>query len=116
MLKKHANVIDFLLDHCKQGSVSLNWQLFGWDGRLQFSPGPVTMRFQGQTFVSENNHVKTISNVDAIMPGEPNNPHYVLLVDEHEQLDTDGNIVYDMWSNKAGPTDVASIHHYHTKR
>ena len=116
VLKKHANVIDFLLDHCKQGSVSLNWQLFGWDGRLQFSPGPVTMRFQGQTFVSENNHVKTISNVDAIMPGEPNNPHYVLLVDEHEQLDTDGNIVYDMWSNKAGPTDVASIHHYHTKR
>lgn len=115
ILKKHANVVDFLLSYCKQGSVSLNWQLFGSDNQMTFSPQPVTRRFQGQIWVKENIHVKTISNVDAIQPGEPTNPHYARLV-SGQQLDTDGNIVSKMWSNRARPIDIALIYHYHTKR
>jgi hypothetical protein len=116
MLKKHASVIEFLLDHCKKGSVSLNWQLFGYDERMDFSPKPVTQRFQGQVFSRENIHVKSISNVDAIQPGQPNNPHYVHLVYGHQQLDTNGDVVENKWSNEARPTDVAVIYHFHTKR
>eukprot|EP00956_Cyclotella_meneghiniana_P036051 scaffold120703_cov42-Cyclotella_meneghiniana.AAC.3 len=115
ILKKHANVVDFLLSYCKQGSVSLNWQLFGYDNQMTFSPQPVTRRFQGQVWVKENIHVKTISNVDAIRPGQPTNPHYARLVDGHHQLDTNGNIVSKMWNNEARPTDVALVYHYHTK-
>eukprot|EP00956_Cyclotella_meneghiniana_P036798 scaffold130636_cov51-Cyclotella_meneghiniana.AAC.5 len=82
---------------------------------MAFSPQPVTRRFQGHVWVKENIHVKTISNVDTIQPGEPTNPHYARLIDGHHQLDTDGNIVSKMWNNEARPTDVALIYHYHTK-
>ena len=116
VLKKHTNIIDFLLEHCKQGSISLNWQLFGWDRRLQLSPEPVTKRFQGQALSQDDIHVKSITNVDALLPGQPNNPHYVELIDGHQQLDTNGNIVVNLWNNRAQPKDVALIYHYHTKR
>lgn len=116
VLKKHSNVIRFLMEYCKQGSVSINWQLFSWNERLQYSPEPVTKRFLGESRCVENMHVKVISNVDAIVPGQPENPHYVRLVEGHEQIDTDGNLVTDMWSNEARPTNVALIYHYHTKR
>eukprot|EP00956_Cyclotella_meneghiniana_P000675 scaffold713_cov68-Cyclotella_meneghiniana.AAC.2 len=96
ILLKHVNVVDFLLSYCEQGS-------------------PVTRRFQGHVWVKENIHVKTVSNVDAIQPGEPTNPHYACLIDGHHQLDTDGNTVSKMWNNEARPTDVALIYHYHTK-
>jgi hypothetical protein len=116
VLKKHTNVVDFLLEYAKQGSISLNWELYGWDGRLQFSPKPVTKRFRGISSDGANAHVKIISNVDAILPGQPTNPHYVLLIDGQQQLDTDGDIVADKWKNDRRPTDVAVINHYHTKR
>jgi hypothetical protein len=116
VLKSHTNVVSFLLDHRKQGSVSINWELFSWDGRLQFSPEPVTRRFVGQVSSVENVHVKVIANADAILPGQPENPHFVRLVEGHHELDTDGNEVMDMWMNEARPTDVALVYHYHTKR
>jgi hypothetical protein len=114
VLKKHTNVIDFLLEHATQGSLSLNWEMYGWDGRLQFSPEPVTKRFQGISNNGANVHVKSISNVDAIR--RQFNPHFVLLIDGHHQLDTNGDVVADQWKNDKRPTDVAVINHYQTKR
>ena len=66
ILLKHVNVVDFLLSYCEQGSVSLNWQLFGFDNQITFSPQPVTRRFQisrscscmGQREYSRQDHFK----------------------------------------------------------
>ena len=47
VLRSHTSVVPFLSEYCKQGALSLNWHFQTWSNRLQYSPEPVTKRFQG---------------------------------------------------------------------
>ncbi len=61
VLRNHSNVVDFLQDYCKNGAVSLNWQVMTWNNELQYRPQPVVKRFQGVL-----NYVSRITNFGTI--------------------------------------------------
>ena len=46
VLKKHDNVVDFVVDHCdiECGQISLNWNPMGTSNEKQYTPVPVTKR------------------------------------------------------------------------
>lgn len=113
VLKKHPNVIAFLTEYCKEGSISLSWQLHSWNGQLQYSPEPVTKRFQGMHSIDQ--HVKTISNVDAVDWAQVPHPHYTFLKDGFRQLDTRGEEISPKWQNLRFPSEVAVFFHHHCK-
>lgn len=113
VLKKHSNVVSFLSEYCKKGSISLSWQLHSWNGRLQYSPEPVTKRFQGMHSVDQ--HVKTISSVDAVDWSQVPHPHHTFLIEGYRQLDTKGNEIAPKWQNLRFPSDVAVFFHHHCK-
>jgi len=82
ILWNHSNVVDFLRDYCKDGAVSLNWQVMTWDNELQYRPQPLTKRFQGVLNYSDviNHHVKTISNARHVsLVSNDHHPHYPIL-------------------------------------
>eukprot|EP01082_Thalassiosira_pseudonana_P003319 g3426.t1.1.5e174189 g3426 g3426.t1 contig12:2045619-2048359(-) len=113
VLKKHSNVVSFLLEYCTRGAISLSWQLHSWNDRLQYSPDPVTKRFQGMHGIDQ--HVKTISSVDAINLTATHHPHYAFLKEGYTQLDTNGNEISPRWQNLRFPSDVGVFFHHHCK-
>mmetsp|Transcript_36307 Transcript_36307/g.65376 ORF Transcript_36307/g.65376 Transcript_36307/m.65376 type:complete len:606 (-) Transcript_36307:298-2115(-) len=120
VLKKHSNVVSFLLEHDRNhGALSINWQVHSWNEQLQYSPQPVTKRFQGSAgWIESNIHVKTISNVDAIDLTGKHHPHYAALKDGFRQIDTSGNLTISSGEkafNKRHPSDVALVYHHSTK-
>jgi hypothetical protein len=58
-LYRHSNVIDFLMEHCPSGALSVNWRMMSSSNRSAYSPLPTLKRFQG--IANEVNiHVKSI--------------------------------------------------------
>jgi hypothetical protein len=109
VLSRHSNIIDFLKDHCRRGSVSLNWHLFGSNGHERQSPEPVVRRFTKRSR-DINHHVKSIVFMN----------DYVVCIGPHhfrtiaEQRDPRGRI-FEGALNLEGTDDVAHINHYFTK-
>eukprot|EP00804_Cyclotella_cryptica_P004994 CCRYP_021192-RA/>CCRYP_021192-RA protein AED:0.16 eAED:0.16 QI:360/1/1/1/0.66/0.5/4/207/888 len=113
VLKKHSTITSFLTEYCETGAISISWQLHSWNGRLQYSPEPVTKRFQGMHSVDQ--HVKTISNVDAVNWTVTHHPHYAFLKAGFQQVDTNGDEISPQWQNLRFPSDVALFFHHHCK-
>ena len=117
VLKKHANIIDFLNEHCASGSVSLNWRFFGASGQLKYVDERVLKRFV-YCDAQVDQHVKSISCIADIQ--DMYNSHFVLLKQGPEgnplrlAYDTNGSPV-DGPFNPGGPDDVAVVHHYWCK-
>ena len=113
ILKKHENVVAFLLDHCEAGAVGINWFMFGTSAKEVYSPQPMTKRFVYREN-GTNQHIKSIAKLSD-MYRDVTNPHFVLLNDENvTTIDTSGNPI-DGPFNENGPVDVAVLHHYFTK-
>lgn len=120
VLKKHENIVDFLDQHCPNGSLGINWVIFGTSNETVYDPSiPVTKRFQLHTGV--DGHVKTIVKV-ADYKGQKS-AHWVQLADPKMRKDTNGNWikgqrfagVNNPTFHLDGPTNLAALHHYKYK-
>ncbi|KAL7467041.1 hypothetical protein ACHAXS_007311, partial [Conticribra weissflogii] len=118
VLRNHSNVVDLLQDYCKNGAVSLNWQVMTWNNELQYRPQPVVKRFQGVLNYSDviNHHVKTITNAKHInLRSNDHHPHYPILKRGYHQVDTDGVVISTKWRNVRYRNDVGVFYHFWTK-
>ena len=114
VLKRHENVEALLEEHLSEGSLSINWIKFPSSGELFCKPLPVTKRFVYPD-LEINKHVKSIVRLqDMNMTRIPPTPHFLYLNGNLTQHDT-SNVLFTGPFNENGPTDVAVIHHYHTK-
>ena len=112
LLKKHANVKDFLLEYGpSKGAIGINWIFVGTCNATKYEPKPVTLRFQ-HTLLDADMHIKTIARVKGI---EQCFPHHVYYVDKNTTtIDTNGATVEGRM-NKNGTMDIAVLYHYHYK-
>ena len=73
VLREHTNVVQFLLDYgILDGQISINQERMPWRDQLQFSPHPVTQRFQAEHDVFRA--VKSIASVSSLAD-EDHHPH-----------------------------------------
>ena len=114
-LMDHYNVVDLLYGHCRRGSLSLNWNVFGPGGRDTYQPFPVTKRFMYRD-KSTFKQLKSIGKVEDIDRTKLFNPHYVHLKNG-SHVDVYGNEIKGppYFHNPGGPSDIAVINHYISK-
>jgi hypothetical protein len=86
VLKKHDHVVDLLTHHCGNGSLGINWVIFGTSNQTEYDDAPVTKRFQYHTGVDK--HVKTIVKVSDY--NGQRSAHWVNLEDPKQRRDTNG--------------------------
>jgi hypothetical protein len=114
VLRKHRHVVDFLHEYAKEGALAINWLLFFNSGRVHYEPLPVTKRFFYREAMA-NNYTKLIVRLDDLnVEIQFHSPHIVPLKEGKLTIDTNGH-VNKIHLNYNGPTDIASLHHYHTK-
>jgi hypothetical protein len=119
VLRQHANVIDFLSQHCPSGMLGINWYMFMTANETMYRPLPVTKRFQYRE-ASINQHVKSIVRLEDMNMEMAPHAHFAYLKKLGQHKDTNGKIIGDEAGhpgpfNPDGPTDVAVLHHYVTK-
>ena len=120
VLKQHENILELLEDKAEGqdvGGLALNWYMFGYDNQIKYKPIPMTKRFQTRD-KGINQHVKVILRTDLIGKGGSfrNSHAYKYNKASIATVDTTGKrLEEDPWFNIDGPSDVAVIHHYHTK-
>lgn len=113
VLRKHANIKDFLHDVAPHGgSVVLNWSVMGSNGSASYDPAPVLTRFT-LTSTVPNKHIKTIAYLPhSIHPNIHNcdmRPGYPT-VDQHGRNVSDKSPFH--FNNDR---EIANINHYFTK-
>jgi len=115
VLVKHDTVKDFLAEMCPDGSVCLNWYMFGSSGHETYQPRPVLERFLKRQSVS-NPHVKSIVYMQDYV--RANDPHS-FQTRNRRRRDCAGRPVPDPGSLYNDPenmsVDVARINHYFCK-
>ncbi len=89
VLKKHDHVVDMLMHHCRNGSLGINWLIFGTSNRTHYEGVPVTQRFQFHMGVDE--HIKTIVKVSDYLGQK--SAHWVQLSDPEMRRDTSGQSI-----------------------
>ena len=118
VLKKHDNVIDFLKEHCKGGSIAINWSVFGTGNQTKYEALPVTKRFMYRES-NISSLVKSIVRMNDFDPAQKiTNPHSFPLKASTLQHDTNGHTNFSKSgaANKEGAvSDVALLHHYRYK-
>lgn len=112
VLKKHKNIKELLLEHCKEGALTLNWYMFGSSGKTHYDDRPVTERFQYRASKIDR-HIKTIVRIGCVLQMGIHEC-YTMVHGRGFPHDTNGNTVIGPY-NPNGPTDVAVIHHYNAK-
>lgn len=99
VLKKHDRVVDLLTHHCANGSLGINWVLFGTSNQTTYDDSPVTRRFQYHMGVDE--HIKTIVKVSDYLGQQ--SAHWVKLADPTMRRDTNGKWIQGpKYSGKVG--------------
>jgi hypothetical protein len=86
VLKTYDHVSDFLSHNCQNGSVSINWLIFGTGNNTRYVDAPVTQRFQYHSGV--DHIVKTIVKVSDYVAQR--SPHWVYLKNDSMRHDTHG--------------------------
>jgi hypothetical protein len=103
------------------GGLSLNWFFFGSSHQRSYTPAPLTKRFQMRD-PDVNMHVKTIART-SMWSKTARHSHNQQYEGDATSVDTRGHRVglgsvgprnHDAF-NPEGPSDIAVIHHYHTK-
>lgn len=112
VLKKHQTIQQFLLGFDNHiGAVSLNWVLFGSNGKIKKELGKVVDRFTHRAAGVER-VVKTISKVDCI--DVVCDMHLCKLKDGYKRISANGQ-EQEWWDSKDGREDIACIYHYPIK-
>jgi hypothetical protein len=114
VLKKHNTVLDFLEDHCQNGSIAINWFIFTMGNQTLYEPLPVTKRFQYRIKAGHHNTKVIVKTQD--FRGSKN-PHACSVRKGTNQHDTSGNIITSNSgaANRNRPMTVAALHHYRYK-
>ena len=102
VLKKHTHILDLLNDvDIEAGGLALNWQMFGFNNQMKYTPVPVTKRFQIRE-VETNIHVKTIVRTSKFLR-VGYNPHYAFTTGR--PVDTTGRVLskQEPYFNPGGP-------------
>lgn len=113
LLKKHANINDFLIEYGPyKGALGINWVFVGTSNATKYEPKPVTLRFQ-QVYPKGWEAIKTIARVRGLKSFHT--PHNVLFDDKNAKtIDTNGAIIEGP-ANRNMTTDIAALYHYHYK-
>lgn len=111
ILKKDKDIHPFVEKHCKEGSLGINWVVFGTGGRLLYSPQPMTKRFQYRSKNYPHDHVKSIARIADMDLNRDQHAHHPYLKPGFSQHDTKGK-KFSGFSNRDGPIDEAVIFHY----
>ena len=111
VLKNHKTIIDLLMEHCSEGSLSLNWVLFGSNGQTEYKPEPVTKRFIRRSKYI-NHHIKSLFCIDDV--SSVDNPHFVNLSNGN-QHDCHGHVFKGPFNMLHPSITIACVHHYFTK-
>lgn len=112
VLKKHEYVAGFLKEYCLNGSVGVNWKVFGTANHSLYQPIPVLKRFQYYTPNSTiNEHIKSIVRLRDF--NRTKHPHYTILKKGFKNKNTNGQIIKGPYMDPV--YDVAALHHYRTK-
>lgn len=122
VLRNYTNIHPFLQDYLPEGSLAINWYIFGNAGKQEYVPGPVTRRFQ-MRHPEVAALTKSIAVLEDLDPYDANtgkavrhvNAHYWHVKQGKTRKDTNGKILEDVPQNPNGPTDVAVVHHYMEK-
>lgn len=115
VLSKHQTIIDFLESTCPDGSVCLNWYLYGSSDHQTYQPRLVLERFRRRQSVS-NPHIKSIVRLCDYVKAM--NPHAFLIRSGSTRRDCAGRAVpsgpfYEDPENLS--VEVAHINHYFCK-
>lgn len=109
VLKKHANIRDFLLDYANPNGVAMNWVMFGSGGQTECGENRDSLlkRFLRRSS-KVNQHIKSIlatNNLHAMA-----SPHHSTKF----TYDTNWKKVQGPF-NPNGPTDTIQLNHYYFK-
>lgn len=85
----HKHVVDFLHDHCPDGSLSMNWLVFGTSNQTHYEAKPLTQRFQYHS--GTDPHIKTIVRTSDLHAIE--SVHWMQLKPGKIRRDTSGNTI-----------------------
>jgi hypothetical protein len=121
VLKKHANITEFLREHCSSpdtGGVAINWYMYGDSNLKESTDEPVTKRFTKRASEVKS-HVKAIIQCELTksIPDIHGMNEYIngaTLKDTRGVIVTLANVV-NGGTHPNGPVDIAVIHHYFTK-
>jgi hypothetical protein len=111
VLKKHETIVDLLIEHCQEGSLGLNWVIFGSNGEKDYRNEPVLKRFIRRS-KDVDFHIKSLFCLEDV--SSVNNPHYVHLLNGN-QHDCHGNVFQGPFNMLQPSDDIACVHHYFTK-
>jgi len=81
------NISEFLAEYCPGGSLGINWLVFGTSNQTNYTPLPLTYRFQYHSGVDD--HVKTIVKVSDLRAID--SVHWMKLHNDTMRRDTNGN-------------------------
>jgi len=105
-------LVEFMNAHCNEGSLALNWVLFGSNEHKVYHPRPVLQRFTKRQ-LGVNEHTKNIVRLrDVVHMKDPHTPEL-----HHGNIqDVAGNIITGPYNYHPKCSDkVACIFHYFTK-
>ncbi len=112
VLKKNKYVAGFLKKYCVNGSVGINWKVFGTGNHSLYQPIPVLKQFQYYTPNSTiNRHIKSIVRLRDF--NRTKHPHFMILKKGFNNKNTNGQIIKGPYMDPV--YDVAVLHHYRTK-
>ena len=107
VLKKHADIKEFVSDYSKYNSIGINWVLFG-DNELSFDGNySVLSRFTKRQF-AVNEHVKSIVKMNPMIEYQIHQPKNCEVVDPNFNIFTGP-------FNQMGHDNIAQINHYFCK-
>jgi len=111
VLKKHSDVVSMLHDHLPNGSLRINWQIFGTSGHTHYEPIPVTKRFVYRHKETSRRKKSNVKVCDLVSP----DVHCHEIKEGTRHYDTDGERKVTCAPRKNRPSDVAVLHHYKYK-
>jgi hypothetical protein len=123
VLRKHADVHDFMADYCTgtTRAVSLNWVMIGSNNRTVYEPQPVTKRFSwrwqdAKKFGEHFYLIESITRVHAMDLNGGMDAHYVTLDDSYTRVDTHRRVLAPTCDRNFNETDeIAGVYHFRSK-
>ena len=122
VLKEWVPIVKFLERYCPNGSISLNWYIYGDNYQLKYINEPVIKRFTNRQN-SYNHHVKTIVFNDDLLACM--SPHYIELksnkqvncldMNEDDKKYNELKIIHGPFNKNNDSSNVAHINHYFGK-
>jgi hypothetical protein len=119
VLKKHANIVDFINEYIKCpnnnlfcGGIAINWKFFGSSGHEIETNDPVTQRFTMTSLLGDK-HIKTLFNVKLFE--KYNTCHDIKVNNKYYKIkSTNGQTIIGPFNDNPDTT-IIQLNHYKCK-